>query len=212
MSKVRESRQKLSELQQVFSELENSQDLEGLYKELRCLWKVLERKGTNLQVKQLLKVICDYSVDDIGRKKQRGPESLETSLAKTSQEKPSVSSSKMFRSTHMKTSSQRTQAVVLANKKPPTPRSVHEEQSLLSEFNYTKGTGAFSKAKRKTLEHYSRECSPGPAAYNSSIEVVHRSASAVTIPRSSQSRLEFVKPSSPGPAHYSPRRHFLSRF
>jgi predicted Zn-ribbon and HTH transcriptional regulator len=212
MSKLNESRHKLSELQQVFSELENAHDLDGLYNELRSLWKVLERKGTNLQVKQLLKVICDYSVDDIGRTKQTGSESLETSLAKTSAEKPSVSSSKMFRSSQQKTSSQRSQAAVLVRRKPPTPRSVPQVQSFLSEFNYTKGTGAFSKAKRNTFEYLSRELSPGPAAYNTSIEVVQRSTSAVTIPRCRQGRLEFLKPSSPGPAHYSPQRHFLSRF
>lgn len=203
------SKNSLADDQKIFMELENSKDLEGLYTELKTLWRLVEAKTPRInERKQLLMMICSYSIDDIARQHQRehATPQPKIKLNLTSDDESPSRSLKILTNTLKITRTPKAKLVVLRNRHLDISKT---DDLIMSEFSHNKTGGAFSKAKRMCFDF--REKSPGPGAYNTSMEL-YRSSPMTIIPKSNYRRLDFIQPPSPGPAHYSPRRHYLSRF
>lgn len=212
MSKRSENSNRLTSMQKTFMELEDSKSLDGLYTELKSLWRLIEVKDTATEVKHLLKVICDYTIDDISRGNKRERATSQPALelnGSLSNQNPSARSYQTLK------------LPMKVNRPPKPTRSPKEKlstsrklssagNSIYSEYSNSQKGGAFNKAKRTTL--VSKDFSPGPAAYNTSMELLYQSSPSAVIPKSIYRRMEFNHSSSPGPAYYSPRRSFLSRF
>jgi hypothetical protein len=215
MSKPSEDSSKPTELKKMYTELKEASQLNGLYRELRSLKQVLERKG--VLSKQLLKVMCECALDDVWSQRQRDHATPEPRLAKprAKEESPSYRSLKALRSpaktVKVLQSPKALNTSARLTKQLDRPRLAQLDfDSVYSEFSHAKEGGVFSRAKRQTFE--TKDVSPGPAAYHQSKDPLFPAPPGAVINRSIASRLNISLSPSPGPAYYSPRTCYLSRF
>lgn len=82
------------------------------------------------------------------------------------------------------------------------------DDKLVSEFNSIVGPATFTKQKRRIGD--ANLMVPGPGAYNTDPELVKSQSPRAVIPISGQ-RVDFLLPTSPGPAAYIPLRHFIAK-
>lgn len=82
------------------------------------------------------------------------------------------------------------------------------DEKLISEFNSIVGPATFTKQKRRIGED--NQMVPGPGAYNTDPELLKSQSPRAVIPVSGQ-RVDFLLPTSPGPAAYIPLRHFIAK-
>ena len=82
------------------------------------------------------------------------------------------------------------------------------DDRLISEFNSIVWPATFTKQKRRIGED--SQMVPGPGAYNTDPELLKSQSPRAVIPVSGQ-RVDFLLPTSPGPAAYIPLRHFITK-
>ena len=78
----------------------------------------------------------------------------------------------------------------------------------LSEFNTIVGAATFPKQKRRIGEV--SPVAPGPGSYNTDPDLLKSHSPKAVIPVSGK-RIDFVLSSTPGPAYYTPLRHFVAK-